>query len=194
MRLEDAFLYMILDETAGDAPADVCAAAIAGGVDVIHLGEGALADPACLEAVSRVCRRDDALLVVSDNAVLAQDVGADGVHLSSSSASIGQARAVMGGEGILGLSTQTSNDAMLGLEMGVDFLLHWAGTGCAGAFAGLPGAAGSALFAAGLSSLEDAQTLADRGVYRLCIESKLLQGGDITERAAAFSRVLGRSI
>ena len=194
MRLEDAFLYMILDAPGGAAPADVCAAAIAGGVDVIHLGAGFLADRACLESVSAVCRRDDALLVVSDNAALAQDVGADGVHLSSSSASIGQARAVMGGEGILGLSTQTGNDAMLGLEMGVDFLLHWAGTGCPGAFAGLPGAAGSALFAAGLSSLEDAQMLVDRGVYRLCIESQLLQGGDITAKAAAFSRVLGRSI
>ena len=192
MRLEDAFLYMILGDCGDAAPGDVCAAAIAGGVDVIQVpGDGA--NPSLLDSVREVCRRDDALLVISDDAAVATEAGADGVHLSSSSASIGQARAVMGGEGLLGISTATSNDALLGLEMGVDYILHWAGTGCSGAFAGLQGAAGSALFAAGISSLDDAQALVDRGVYRLCIESKLLQGDDITAQAAAYSRALGRS-
>ena len=32
------------------------------------------------------------------------------------------------------------------------------------------------------------------GVYRLCIESELLAGDDVTESAAAYSRVLVRSI
>ena len=193
MRIEDAFLYMILDECGGAAPDEVCAAAIAGGVDIIQV-PGAGADPALLASVCSVCRRDDAMLVISDDAAAATEAGADGVHLSSAEASIGVARAMMGGEGVLGVSTQTSNDALLGLEMGVDYILHWGGIGCPGIFAGLQGAAGSALFAAGLASLDDAQSLVDRGVYRLCIESKLLQDGDIAEKAAAFSRVLGRSI
>ena len=193
MRLEDAFLYMILGDCGDAEPGDFCAAAIAGGVDVIQVsGEGP--DPSLLDSVREVCQRDDALLVVADDAAVATDTGADGVHLGSLSASIGQARAVMGGEGLLGISTETSNDALLGLEMGVDYILHWAGTGCPGVLAGLEGAAGSALFAEGIASLDDAQQLVDRGVYRLCIESKLLQGGDVTEQAAAYSRVLGRSI
>ncbi len=193
MRLEDALLYMILDACADAAAGEVCAAAIAGGVDVVHV-QGATMDSALLDSVREVCHRDDALLVISDDASVASETGADGVHLSSAEASIGQARAMMGGEGILGVSTQTSNEAMLGLELGVDYILHWAGTGCPGVFAGLQGAAGSTLFAAGLSSIEDAQTLVDRGVYRLCIESRLIQDGDVTEKAAAYSRVLGRSI
>ena len=101
---------------------------------------------------------------------------------------------MMGIDAIVGMSTHSSSDAMLGLELGADYLLHWEGTVSPSVFAGLPGAVGRALFVAGLSSIEDAQSVVERGVYRLCIESSLLEGGDVTEQAAAYSRALGRSM
>ena len=110
MRLEDAFLYMILDASGGAAPEEVCAAAIAGGVDIIHASSSEM-DRSRLAAVREICRRDDALLVVSDDAAAASAVDADGVHLGSVEDSIGQARAIMGGAGVLGVSTQSGNDA-----------------------------------------------------------------------------------
>ena len=50
------------------------------------------------------------------------------------------------------------------------------------------------LFAAGLSSPDDARAVVEGGVYRLCVEASLLADGDVTENAAAFSRLLGRMI
>ncbi|MBT3191954.1 MAG: thiamine phosphate synthase [Verrucomicrobia bacterium] len=194
MRLEDALLYMILKAPAAGSPSDFCAAAIAGGVDVIHVSAEVAANAEQLQAVHDVCRRDDALLVVADDAAIGLSVEADGLHLSASTASVGQARATMGMDTIVGMSTRSSSDAILGLEVGADYLLHWEGTLSPSVFSGLPGAAGQALFAAGLSSVDDARSIVERGVYRICIESPLLEGGDPSELAAAYSRVLGRSM
>jgi len=194
MRLEDSLLYLILDSAVGSDAAGFCAASIAGGVDVIHIPADMSGDEGIVASVRDVCRRDDALFVVSDDADVAVDVESDGLHLSSAAQSVGQARAMIGVDGLVGVSTQAVNDAILALEIGADYLLHWAGTGCPAAFSGLPGAAGSVLFAAGLSSLDDARAVVDGGVYRLCIDSKLLDVDDVTGSAAEFSRVLGRSI
>lgn len=191
MRLEDALLYVILEKEPSGGVGDFCAAAIAGGVDVIHLGRGLAGEAA---AVRAVCRRDDALFIVSDDATVAVASAADGTHISDASEPVGQVRAVMGEDGLVGVSTRSRNDALLALEMGVDYLLHWEGTACASAFASLPGAAGNALFAAGLAGLDDARTVVASGVYRLCINAAALDGADVTAAAAAYSRILGRSI
>jgi len=194
MRLEDSLLYLILDPVVGRDMEEFCVAAIEGGVDVIHLPLSMSGNKEIVKSVRDVCQREDALFLVSDDANMTVGVESDGIHLSSVTGAVGQARAMIGVDGLLGISTQSVNDAILALEVGADFLLHWAGTGCPVAFSGLPGAAGSVLFAAGLSSLDDARSVVDGGVYRLCIESKLLDGDDVMERAAGFSRVLGRSI
>ncbi len=193
MCLEDALLYLILDDPKTSLPA-FCADAIAGGVDVIQVSPAVAGGRDGLMAVRDVCRRDDALLVIADDAVLAADVEADGVILNSATSSFGQARASIGLDGLVGMATRSNSDALLGLEVGADFLLHWAGVECPGTFATIPGAAGHPLFAAGLTSLDDAQSIVDRGVYRICLESKMLDEGDVTEQAAAYSRLLGRCI
>jgi thiamine monophosphate synthase len=194
MRLEDALLYLILDSSRDGEVAAFCSQAIAGGVDVIQLPATLAADSDQLQKIRQVCRQSDALLLVADDAAAAVAGEVDGVHLTEATASVGQARAALGVGGLVGMSTRTRSDAMLGIEMGLDYLLHWEGPLSPGTFALLPGAAGGVLFAAGLNSLEDAQRVVDQGVYRLCIESKLISEGDVTEGAAAYSRVLGRSM
>jgi len=191
MRLEDALLYVMLEKEPAGGVAGFCEAAIAGGADVIHLGRGLKAEAA---AVREVCRRDDALLVISDDAESARESGADGAHISDASEPVGQYRAALGEGGILGVSTRSRNDAVLALEMGVDYLLHWEGPACATAFASLPGAAGNALFAAGLEGLADARAVVETGIYRLCIDAAVLDAGDVSASTAAYSRILGRSI
>jgi len=194
MRLEDSLLYLILDTSCDGDPVEFCSAAIAGGVDVVHIPSEMSDDADVLASVGDVCRRDDAMLIISDNAVLAMELEAGGVHLSSATDSVGQARAMVGVEGLVGMSTQSANDAILGIEVGVDYLLHWSGRGCPAAFSGLPGATACTLFAAGLESLDDARAVVDGGVYRLCVEGRVLSDGDVAENAAAFSRILGRSM
>jgi len=194
MRLEDSLLYLILDDAVGSAPAAFCEAAIAGGVDVIHLSAGTVLNAEYVAEIKDVCHANDALFVVSDNPALAMEMEADGVHLSSAEESFGQVRAMVGVDGIVGISTHNAGDAVLGIGVGADYLLHWAGRGAPAAFSGLSGAAGCTLFAAGLSSPDDARAVVEGGVYRLCVEASLLADGDVTENAAAFSRLLGRMI
>jgi len=191
MRLEDALLYLILEKEPSGGAGAFCEAAIAGGVDVIHLGRGMVGAAA---AVREVCCRNDALFIVSDDPAVAVANKADGTHISDASEPVGQYRAIMGDQGLVGVSTHSRNDALLALEMGVDYLLHWEGAACGAAFATLPGAAGNALFAAGLAGLDDARAVVDSGIYRLCIDAAALEGDDVTARAAAYSRILGRSI
>ena len=194
MRLEDSLLYLVLDIATDSDIAEFCSAAIAGGVDVIHMPSVMASDNELLKSVRDICLRDDALFVVAEDAVLAMGVAADGVHLSSPNDSVGQVRAMIGVNDLVGISTKEANEAVLALEVGADYLLHWAGVGCPAAFSGLPMAAGSVLFAAGIASHEDARAVVAGGIYRLCVGAKLLADGDVTENAAAFSRILGRSI
>lgn len=194
MRLEDSLLYLILDSTISGEIAGFCSLAIAGGVDVIHIPQEMSFDAGIISSVRDVCRNDDAMLIVSDNAFLAKEITADGVHLSSATDSVGQARGEVGVEGIVGMSTRSANDAILAIEVGVDYILHWSGRSCPAIFSGLPGATACTLFAAGLDSHDDASAVVESGVYRLCVEAKLLSDGNVTENAAYFSRILGRSM
>lgn len=170
---------------------ELCAQAIAGGVDVIRL-DGASAGPA--SEVSEVCRREDAIFILAEDPAMAATVHADGIHFGSPDASIGLARAVMGMDAIVGLDVNSPNQARLGLEVGADYLVYGGGTACPGVFASLGGGAGAPLFAGGIAGSDDAASIVGGGVYRLCIGSLLLAGDDVTEGAAAYSRLLGRCI
>lgn len=191
MRLEDALLYVIVESDPVEGMVPFCEAAIAGGADVIHLGRDCAGHVA---AVSDVCRREDALLIVSGASDAVVSHAADGAHVCDATAPVGQYRAEMENAGILGMSTRNRTDALLALEMGVDYLLHWEGIRCPGVFASLPGAAGNALFAAGLSDVDEARHVVEAGVYRICIKSDVLKEGTITDQMAVYSRLLGRCI
>jgi len=84
---------------------------IAGGVDVVqlrekHLGDADLAARAAL--VQRVCTSEGVPFVLNDRPDLAADMGADGVHVGQDDASAASARAVVGPDAIVGLSTHAS--------------------------------------------------------------------------------------
>lgn len=191
MRLEDSFLYVIIEKVPAMGLEPFCEEMVAGGVDVIHLGTRMAARA---HVVGNVCKRCDALLIIAEDTRAVLAAGADGLHLGDATAPVGPYRAALGPKSLIGVSTHNTDEAILALEMGADFLLHWAGTRSGSEFASLPGAAGNALFAAGLKSLEEARRLVEGGTYRLCIHADLLEEGNVTENAAAFSRILGRSI
>jgi thiamine-phosphate pyrophosphorylase len=196
MRLEDALLHVEVkvDAATLSAAAATCEQIIEGGGDVIHLatdpGLDGLAD--ALEAMAVVCRRDDALLVVRDLAELAG--AADGVHLTNTEMSVPLARAQAGDGKLVGMSSGTVEEAMVALEVGVDYVLHTAGSGCAGAFAALRGLAGVPLVAGGLSGPDDARHVVERGIFRLGIGVSARAAGELRESVAVYSRILGRSL
>jgi len=194
MKLEDAFLYFVADLSGMDPEGAVgmCSDAIAGGADVIQLrGEGV--QPAAGD-ILRVCREEEALLVIGQDASAAVDLGADGVHLDSVSDGIGQARAIIGMDSMVGVSSNTLEDAQLALEIGVDYVIHCAGTRCSGDLAGIGAGAGVPLFAGGIDSFADAGQLVESGVFRLCVESRTVGDGAVRDQVASFARLIGRSI
>jgi len=182
MRLEDALLYLVLgpEDDGRMSLRALCSEAIAGGVDVVQfqtgIERGALAD-----AVA-VCREEEALAIVAEDAALVVEVEAAGVHLASPEASVGRACAMMGGEGIVGVSSRTFEDVQLAAEVGADYVLHYADGGCpVAAFGGCRELAGLPLYAAGVRSAEEARTLVEQGIYRICVPADNVDSADIAE-------------
>lgn len=110
-RLAAARLYLICDARPGGRElADVLRPALGGGVDVFQLRDKALGDEGVLPvaAVAReLCAAAGALFFVNDRPDLALAAGADGVHVGQDDAAVADARAVVGPERLVGLSTHT---------------------------------------------------------------------------------------
>lgn len=108
-RLAAARLYLVCDRTPGGRElSELLPAAIAGGVDVVQLRDKALDDKELL-AVARsaqeLCAQLGALLVVNDRPSVARESGADGVHVGQEDMPVAEARAIIGPDLLIGLST-----------------------------------------------------------------------------------------
>jgi thiamine-phosphate pyrophosphorylase len=82
-------------------------AAIAGGASAIQYRNkqaSARQKRAQARALVEICRRRGAHFIVNDDARLARDVGADGVHVGEDDADLAKARALVGGNAIVGVS------------------------------------------------------------------------------------------
>lgn len=110
-RLEAARLYLIVEAEPGGRPAaEVVAPALAGGVDIVQLRDKEGGDEAIVSAarsLRSVCDEHDALLVLNDRPDLVLDSGADGVHLGQDDVSVDEARALLGSDSLVGLSTHS---------------------------------------------------------------------------------------
>jgi thiamine-phosphate pyrophosphorylase len=110
-RLDAARLYLILEAEPHGRPADeILRPALAGGVDLVQLRDKDADDDALLCAAREfraACDEHDALLVLNDRPDLALECGADGVHLGQDDASVDEARALLGADALVGVSTHT---------------------------------------------------------------------------------------
>jgi len=111
-RLRDAVLYLVCDaHPGGREAAPFLDAALRGGVDVVQLRDKRLDHDGLVAAAvvfRAACAHHDALFVLNDDPELAAEVGADGVHVGQDDAPADQARAAVGPERIVGLSTHTA--------------------------------------------------------------------------------------
>jgi thiamine monophosphate synthase len=192
LRLEDALLYFVAEPGGRGAGAlGRCASAIGAGVDVVHAADW----PAeALGLLADLCKREEVLLVVQGEAASAEQVAADGVHLADITESIGLARSEHRPDTLVGMSTRSFADLAMAVEVGADFVLHWAGNDCPAAFSAYVGAAHGVLFAAGFDDLEGARAIVEQGVLRLCVQDRMFGDGDIGGAVAEYSRLLGRCI
>ena len=100
-------------------------AALAGGVDAVQLREKDLLDAefvALAIELRALTSRHGAALLINGRPDIAREIGADGVHLPSAIAEVSAARAALGGDGIVGVSTHSGADVAAAHADGADYV------------------------------------------------------------------------
>ncbi|NQT94369.1 MAG: thiamine phosphate synthase [Lentisphaerae bacterium] len=197
MRLEDAFLYVVLeiDDATQSKAVSLCEEAIAGGSDIVGISMPNGGDDASLiRGIVDICRRDEALVLITNNPDLVVEYSADGLHIDDEKMETGLARAIIGPDKLVGLTSRSITEAALALEVGADYLVHEGGRDCPAAFAALLDVARVPLFAGGIEDVGMAKGIVEAGVFRLCVDLGNLDGGDVRKYVSEYARLLGRCL
>lgn len=105
-QLNDAHLYLVCD----DRPDDFLEAALRGGVGIVQLRMKDAGEEEIVSAGRRfaaVCAERGALLILNDRPDLVAAVSADGVHVGQDDVAVARARALVGEDRLVGLSTHS---------------------------------------------------------------------------------------
>ncbi|MFC9945870.1 thiamine phosphate synthase [Streptomyces pratensis] len=125
-RLSAARLYLCTDarKRQGDLP-EFLDAVLASGVDIVQLrdkGMEAAEELEHLAVFADACKRHGALLAVNDRADVAHAIGSDVLHLGQGDLPVPAARAVIGGDVVIGRSTHAEAEVdAAAAEAGVDY-------------------------------------------------------------------------
>ncbi len=197
MSLQTARLYAILDlgYAREENAADVAAALLAGGADLLQLrakGHSEEIIRRIAETLMPLCKNAGVPFILNDFPHLAAKLGADGVHIGQDDGSLLDARKIVGPHMIVGRSTHSLDQARAALAEGFNYI------GFGPLFPtptklGRPGIGlehirkmerdvGSRIpaFCIGGIRRDNLQTVLDAGARRVVIVSDLLQAGDIT--------------
>jgi thiamine-phosphate pyrophosphorylase len=121
-QLRDARLYFVADR---DGMARALDGALAGGADLFQLRDKHASDDELLAAAQEArerCHAAGALFVLNDRPDLAARCGADGVHVGQDDTPVDRARALVGDDAIVGLSTHSMQQAQAGCRSGADYI------------------------------------------------------------------------
>ena len=204
-RLEDAVLYLCVDRRAEQGDLEVFLdAVLAAGVDVVQLRDKT-ASPAQLRAAASVFRRaaqrHDALFIVNDDAHLAVETGADGVHVGQDDMAPDQARSIVGRDRIVGWSTHAIDEVDAAVAADCDYFavgpVHATPTKLGREAIGLAPvrhaaavAAGRPWFVTGAMSLATAPAVLQAGGRRLVVVRALTEAPDPADAAARLRDLL----
>ena len=127
MKKEDLLLSGITDRywLDGRNLADDVELALKGGTTMLQLREKDLDEENFYKEaveIKSLCERYKIPFIINDNVQLAVKVGADGVHVGQNDMVAQDVRALIGPDKILGVSTQTVEEAILAEKMGADYL------------------------------------------------------------------------
>ncbi len=119
-RLRSAHLYLVCD----DRSDEFLAGALTGGVDLVQLRMKDASDEEIVAAARRfaaAAAEHGALFILNDRPNLVVATGADGVHVGQDDAPVADARAIVGPERIVGLSTHSPTQVDAAAGAGVDY-------------------------------------------------------------------------
>jgi thiamine-phosphate pyrophosphorylase len=120
-RLRAARLYLVCDAQ----PDAFLHAALRGGVEIVQLRVKESSGAAILDTArrfARICATHGALFILNDRPELVIEAGADGVHVGQDDAPAAQARALVGADRIVGLSTHTPVQIDAAASLAVDYI------------------------------------------------------------------------
>jgi thiamine-phosphate pyrophosphorylase len=125
-RLRTARLYLCCEaRPRGEDPEPLLAAALRGGVDIVQLREKSLPRreiELAAQTFRRLCDNHSALFIVNDDPDLARACDADGVHVGQDDLAAAEARALLGPDAIIGLSTHSEEQIAAAAEAPVDYV------------------------------------------------------------------------
>ena len=204
-RLRTARLYFVCDaRPQGEDPEALLRAALSGGADIVQLREKELGRAEIERAAAtfrRVCDTYSALFIVNDDPDLARSCGADGVHLGQDDGSAADARAQLGPDAIIGLSTHSEEQIAASAAAEVDHISVgpiWETP----TKAGRPGVglelishaaerAPHPFFAIGGIDASNAAQVVAAGAKRLCVVRAIRDAGNPAAAAEALRRSVG---
>jgi thiamine-phosphate pyrophosphorylase len=199
-RLRDAQLYLVCDRRG----ARFLDQALRGGVDIVQLRIKDAADDDVLDAArlfAPICAAHGALFILNDRPDLVATAGADGVHLGQEDVPVDEARALVGEDRLIGLSTHTPEqvDGATGADyigvgpvhatptkpgrpaVGVELVRH------AASHAAVP------FFAIGGIDPGNVEAVCAAGARRVAVVRALTQADDPESTARALRWALGRA-
>ena len=121
-------VYLVTDrtQTNGRPLIDVVESALHGGLRAVQLRERDLTTRALLALAEALRTRTDrygAALLINDRIDVALACGADGVHLPADSFAINEARALLGAQRVIGVSTHAPYEVAAAAAAGADFVV-----------------------------------------------------------------------
>ncbi len=124
---EHMLLYAVTDRMwlKNQTLAEQVEAALRGGATCVQLREKHLDDDAFLQealVLSALCKRFGVPFIINDNVDVAIKCQADGIHVGQMDMAAGDVRQRIGKDMILGVSTQTVEQAQKAVEQGADYL------------------------------------------------------------------------
>lgn len=124
---EDLLVYAVTDRNwlYGEILYSQVEKALKGGATFIQLREKELDEEQFLKEameIKELCKRYHVPFVINDNVEIAVKVEADGVHVGQSDMEAGNVREKLGKDKIIGVSTQTVEQALLAEKQGADYL------------------------------------------------------------------------
>jgi thiamine-phosphate pyrophosphorylase len=201
-------VYLVTDrtQTNGRPLIDVVEAALRGGIRAVQLRERGLTTRELLtlaEALRAVADRYGAALLINERIDVALACRADGVHLPADSFTIAEARALLGAQRVIGVSTHGPDEVAAAAAAGADFAVfgpiydtpskrpYGAPLGVAG-LAAARAAAALPLFAIGGIDLARCAEVLAHGADGIAVIRAVLGADDPTRAARALVAAAAR--